>query len=134
MNKVGVTNDLRYYAAILTAAVFLSVSLSACSKIDQALTTSPEKALERAEAAYSNREYSNVDGYAKAFADKEGVRRGQFALVLARAYAKTGRTADAVRYLRIALNEKAIDAPHAMTDDGFEGINTEISFVQLMTE
>ena len=109
-------------------------ALSGCDQARQQLASAiqpktPETALQNATALYGSRQYQQAIDEGKPFVTTEGPYQHQLALLLARAYARSGNADQAMTYLTIAAQAGALDRPALMLDDDFVVLFSDARFI-----
>lgn len=124
----------------LFIASICALSLSGCDQFRTQMAEliapqSPEQALQAVHQLIKDGNYGKAKDEAIAHSKEPNAPlRGEFALAAARALALMGQVEAALEQLSIAVSTLDLSPDMAMNDPAFEGMQTDIRFLQIITE
>jgi TPR repeat protein len=89
--------------------------------------------VQKAQGYLSSHDFNGAIHELSPILNVKGKSHGQVAYLISQAYAGLGNKLDAIRYLRMAIAEQAVDPNQAMVNPAYENIRTDIEFVETIS-
>ena len=115
----------------------LVASLTGCDQLREKIAAvvqpkTAQQALEGAKQQFDAAQYQKAIDEALPFASKSGEWQQPLALLLARSYAMSGNSEQAMAYLEMAARAGALDRQALMFEPAFDALRTDIRFVSFV--
>lgn len=125
----------RFFASVI---VFSVLGLTGCDQLRQQIASlvqskTPQESLASAQQAFTEGKFSQALEQAEPLAKKPGELQPAFALLAAQAYARMGRSDEALGMLGKALEARAVEPTALIVHPDFESMRTDVRFLALLT-